>query len=289
MSQSGSSSYHHRDDLKCHSAGCRQGLIAWEWACETFIAKPAAGSRTVGATSRTETLQHRQTQQLGTQGTRHSKQTQMCAIRGNHLSCLSYHRGSGLSSDTRPCRANLSFTTAPKLHIGLNMSYTWGWLASTSVCLRIRPKSPRVDPRNCCIWCRASSKGLSRPNSMAAQQSMPSTDMATAQHKTASQVLLVKEEETKHQLATWWAGGQSPSHADRFTEGSHQRWEIEQLEAKPIDWQGLQEKLLVSENGSSLLDKTLKIGVNPGLMINVTQLGTCLPGTPHCTACCPSY
>lgn len=180
MSQSGSSSYHHRDDLKCHSAGCRQGLIAWEWAWETSIAKPAAGSRAVGATSRTETLQHRQTRQLGTQGTRHSKQTQMCAIRGNHLSCSSYHRGSGLSSDTRPCRANLSFTTAPKLHIGLNVSYTWGWLASTSVCLRIRPKSPRLDPRNCCIWCRASSKELPRTNSMAAQHSMPSTDMATS-------------------------------------------------------------------------------------------------------------
>lgn len=61
---------------------------------------------------------------VGHSGTRHSKQTQTSTTTENHLWYSSYQRGPGLSSDSRPCRANLScgawgmyLMAVPKPHV----------------------------------------------------------------------------------------------------------------------------------------------------------------------------
>lgn len=58
---------------------------------------------------------------------------------------------------------------------------------------------------------------------------------------------------------------------------------------KPRDRWGLKEKLPVSGDGGSRLDKTLKNGIDPGLTINPRQGGGCPPGTPYRTAAFPGH
>lgn len=51
-----------------------------------------------------------------------------------------------------------------------------------SICSQVRPKPPRVNPRNACTWCRISHERLSKSNHALTQQT---THMwVTAQHRT---------------------------------------------------------------------------------------------------------
>jgi len=178
---------------------------------------------------------------VGYSGTRHSKQTQMSTITENHLWYSSYQRGPGLSSDSRPCRANLScgawgmcLMAVPKLCVRqswhIEQSYMWGWLTSLCTCLHIRPKAPRVNPRNCCTWLGSSIKGLPRPNGTASQQSVVWQCRTTAWHKMASQVLLWRSRQPNTRLLV---GGKEVNHVtDQLMEGSHQKWEIKAAGSK---------------------------------------------------------
>lgn len=217
--------------MKCHSVDYGWGVIAWE---QTFVAESIAGSRTAGAAYRTEMQQQPQTWQWGTRG-------QGTASRHNHLWYSSYQRGPGLSSDSRPCRANLScgawgmcLMAVPKLCVRqswhIEQSYMWGWLTSLCTCLHIRPKAPRVNPRNCCTWLGSSIKGLPRPNGTASQQSVVWQCRTTAWHKMASQVLLWRSGQPNTRLLV---GGQEVNHiTDQLMEGSHQKWEIKAAGSK---------------------------------------------------------
>lgn len=70
-----------------------------------------------------------------------------------------------------------------------------------SICSQVRPKPPRVNPRNACTWCRISHERLSKSNHALTQQtthmwSQPSTEQTTLQAtllKQETQCLIVAQ------------------------------------------------------------------------------------------------
>lgn len=170
--------------MKHHFANCRQDLIVQKQAWEAFIVKPTAGVHSVGTIFMTKILPNEQTLQLSSDG---ANKIQMHAIKGNNLCVLFYHRGSELSSDTRPCRVILRFGESAWVQLTSHTHATavihvrLPRLCST--CSWVRPKPPRVNPRNAGTCHRINSEGLSKNNHALIQQATLNTHVATAQHK----------------------------------------------------------------------------------------------------------
>lgn len=122
----------------------------------------------------TKKLPNEQTLQLSSDRV---NKIQMHAIRGNNFQGSFYHRGPETSSDTRACRATLLWgiclSAAYKPHATAAIHVRLARLHS--ICSWVRPKPPRVNPRNACTWHRISSEGLPKSNHTLIQQAMVNT------------------------------------------------------------------------------------------------------------------
>lgn len=165
--------------MKHHFANCRQDLIVHRQAWEAFIVKPTAGVHSVGTIFMTKILPNEQRLQFSSDG---ANKIQMHAIRGNHLWFSSYHRGPESSSDTRPRRAIFCFGGSAWMQLTSHApdasAVAHRRLAHLrSICSRVRPKPPTVNPRNACTWHRISSEGLPKSNDALIQQATLNTHM----------------------------------------------------------------------------------------------------------------